>query len=334
MNKKKYIPIIILIFLFIISCILRISIKDGEFSIKLLNGIIHGKKSSLFIFYSLRLPTLIASISCSFLIVIATYILQTISRNDLADPSALGYNNAALTVLAVLFLYIPAAQKLSFFQILIISGVSIFIFALIMYHFSQTTSNTVDGNVLLLIGIGLNTFFQMILSYIKTYSGDIGEMLLVLMQGNFDHLKLNTALILFLISVAILIIFISRITTIRILQLGDLTANSLGLNLKKASFLLFFIMSAAIAIAVMFGGTFPFIGFTAIHTMRYFYGLNFKLHFISSVLCAAVIIIFSDLTAHQLFGTILPTNIFLGLFGGIGFLIILLQRRRKEWQLL
>ena len=260
--------------------------------------------------------------------------MQTISRNDLADPSALGYNNVALTILAVLFLYIPATQKLSFFHILIIAGASIFVFALIMYRFSQTSSNMIDGNILLLIGIGLNTFFQMILSYIKTYSGDIGEMLLVLMQGNFDHLKLDTAIILSLISAGILIIFISRITTIRILQLGGLTANSLGLNVQRSNFMLFFIMSAAVAVAVMFGGTFPFIGFTAIHTMRHFYGLNFKLHFASSVLCAGIIIIFSDLAAHQLFGTILPTNIFLGLFGGIGFLIILLQRRTKEWQLL
>lgn len=113
--------------------------------------------------------------------------------------------------------------------------------------------------------------------------------------------------------------FLFFIISVRILQLGGLTATSLGLDIKRASFILFFIMSGAVAVSVMFGGTFPFIGFTSAHIMRYFYGSNFKLHFISSILCAAVIIILSDIVAHQMFSTILPTNIFLGLFGGTGF---------------
>lgn len=332
MKKKSFIPLIVVIVLFVMACVLKIILKDGEFSLKIINGLIAQKKASIFAFKTMRLPSLIASISCAILVVISTYILQTISKNDLADPSALGYNNIAITVLAILFIYMPFARKLSFFNILVLSAIIIFLFSLFMYYFSKTTENMIDGNILLLIGIGINTFFQMILTYIKTYSGNIAEMLTVLMQGNFDHLELNTAVILCLITIGILVLFLFFVTIIRILQLGDLTATSLGLNIKKSSFILFFIMAGAVAVSVMFGGTFPFVGFTAIHIMRHFYGINFKLHFISSIFCAASIIIYSDIVAHEMFNTILPTNIFLGLFGGIGFLIILLQRRAGEWQ--
>ncbi len=332
MCKNHSVPLIALIFLFIFSCILKLALKDGKISLDFIEGILAGKKSSIFIFYNLRLPSLVAAVSCSVLVVISTYILQTISKNDLADPSALGYNNIAITVLAILFIYIPAARYLSFFQILTLSGLVIFIFALFMYYFSRTTANMIDGNILLLIGIGINTFFQMILSYIKTYAGNISEMLTVLMQGNFDHLELSTSITLSFITGGILIMFLFLVIPVRVLQLGNLTATSLGLNIKQTSFILFFIMSGAVAVSVMFGGTFPFIGFTSIHIMRHFYGGNFKLHFISSILCAAAIIILSDIVAHQMFSTILPTNIFLGLFGGTGFLIILLQRRAGEWQ--
>lgn len=332
MDKKNYKALFLLIVIFVLSCILKLILKEKEISIAFLEGIITGKKSSLFIFYNLRLPSLIAAISCSILIVISTNILQTISKNDLADPSALGYNNIAITVLATLFLFVPFTRKLSFFQILFLSGIIIFIFSLFMYSFSKTKENIVDGNLLLLIGIGINSFFQMILTYIKTYSGNISEMLAILMQGNFDHLELSTSILLFFITIIILVIFIIFVTQMRILQLGDLIATSLGLNLKISNFILFLIMSISIAVSVMFGGTFPFIGFTAIHITRYIYGSSFKLHFISSILCSAIIIILSDIVAHQMFGTILPTNIFLGLFGGIGFLIILLQRRSMEWQ--
>lgn len=333
MDRKKLIPLFTMFFLFILACLLKLFIKDGKFSMQFILGILEGKKSSLFIFYNMRLPSIIASICCAFLVIISTYILQTISKNDLADPSALGYNNVAITVLALLFLYIPATNNLTFSQILILSAIVVFGFSIFMYNFSKTSANNIDGNILLLVGIGVNALFQMILTYIKTYTNSSKfEILTILMQGNFDHLELLNAIRLLFLTILVIFLFLINFETIRILQLGNIIPHSLGVNIKRKTLYLFLIMSLGISVSIMFGGSFAFIGFTSLHIMRHYYNINFKLHFFTSVLCAATIIIFSDLVAHQLFGIILPTNIFLGIFGGIGFLIILLQRRSNQWQ--
>ena len=333
MDKKKLIPLFTIMFLFLSACILKLFIKDGKFSTQFIYGILEGKKSSLFIFFNMRLPSIIAAICCSFLVIISTYILQTISKNDLADPSALGYNNVAITVLALLFLYIPSTNNLTFSQILFLSAIAVFVFSIFMYNFSKTSTDNIDGNILLLVGIGVNALFHMILTYITTYPHSSKfEILTILMQGNFDHLELSTTIKLLSLTAIVIVLFSINFETIRILQLGSVIPHSLGVDIKRKNLYLFLIMSFSISVSIMFGGSFPFIGFTAIHIMKHYYNVNFKLHFFTSVICAGTIIIFSDLAAHQFFGIILPTNIFLGIFGGIGFLIILLQRRNKQWQ--
>lgn len=332
MRKSRYLFLVGLVVLFVFSLCLKVMIKNHAISWQFLDKLVSGDSSALFIFYNLRLPPLIAAISCSCLIVIATFILQALSHNDLADPSALGYHHIAVTVLAIIYLYIPAAQNLNYVQIILMTTLCIFIFSLVMYRLSQSKQGEMNTNLLLLMGIGLNVFFQMILAYIKTYSSEATDLLSMLMQGNFDHLSLSFALWLMLLTGIVSCIFLFNLDRLRLLQIGNELGYSLGLNLTFSQFFFFMIMSVSIAICLMFGGTFPFIGLTAIHLTKNFYGYNIKLHLLSSILFTVSMILLSDLLAHQLFSIVLPTNIFLGLFGGIGFLVILIQRRSKQWQ--
>lgn len=316
---------------FLLGLILKLLVTDGHLSLQLLVRVLSGQESALFIFYQMRLPVILASLSTAFLMVTATMILQAISKNDLADPSALGYNNIAIAVLAILALYLPISSHMPYMAIVGLSSLSILFFSLVMYRYAMADDGQLNGNILLLLGIGVNAFFTMILTYVRTYSSEANDLISLLNNGNFDHLPLSRTLLFTGFSLVLIGLFLGTAKTFRLLQLDREVAASLGLNLPLAQFSYFALMSVCVAMSLLFGASFPFVAFTALHVARRFYANHLVLQFLTAGFFMAGAILISDVLAHQLFETILPTNLFLSVLGGVGFLIILLQRR-SSWQ--
>lgn len=331
MTKHRLFPFLLIVLLFLVSVCLKLTIVDGRFTLSLLENLIAGKTSTLFVFNHVRLPVLIAATVSSVLMVMATFILQAVSHNELADPSALGFQNIAITVLAVGSLYFPLAKALSYGQILALAALSVLGFSFVMYRFAMSDDKDNQGNLLLLTGIGVNSFFQMILTYIKTYSSEANDLLSILMQGNFDSLDLPLAIGLSLFAGLIFLIFTSQYSQLRLMQLDHAVSQSLGFNRRRGQLILFSILALAVTTSLMFGSSFPFVAFTAIYATKPYYSLQFGWHFASASLFMASAILISDVLAHELFDFIIPTNIFLGLFSGLGFLVVFLQRRSKQW---
>lgn len=331
MTKKQLSPFGVVVILFLVSIFLKLTITDRTFSLELLSKLFGGEASASFVFYHLRFPAILAAIVSSFLMVVATFILQAISKNELADPSALGFQNIAVTVLALSYLYFPAARYLSHAQILLIAAASVLLFSFAMYRFAMSDGKESEGNLLLLTGIGVNSFFQMILTYIKTYQNEANDLLAILLQGNFDSLSLSLAIGLSIVGAVILLVFFSQYGRLRLLQLDTDLSQSLGFNRHLSQMVLFTIMAFAVTTSLMFGSSYPFVAFTVIHSMRRYYSLYFGFHFLTASLLMAAIIMISDILAHQLFSFVVPTNLFLGLFSGLGFLILFLQRRSHQW---
>lgn len=331
MTKRQIVAFCAVLAFFLLSLLLKIGMSEGHFSLDLLNRVADGQEGAVFIFTHMRLPAIIAATVSAFLMVMATFILQTISKNDLADPSALGFQNIAVTVLALCYLYVPVARQMTYTQILFLSAVSVLLFSFAMYRFAMSGREEGQGNLLLLTGIGVNSFFQMLLTYMKTYKNEANDLLSILLQGNFDSLDLPLALGLSLFSAILLLLFTTQYSSYRLLQQNHDLSQSLGFNRTAAQIRLFALMSFAVATSLMFGSSFPFVAFTAIHAMRRYYHLHFGWHLITSSLFMAGIIMISDILAHQLFSIVIPTNVFLGLFSGLGFLIIYLQRRSHPW---
>ncbi|MBM7635672.1 iron chelate uptake ABC transporter family permease subunit [Streptococcus saliviloxodontae] len=333
MSKKSEFlyPFVLVVTYFCLSLFLKVSIKDRHLSLDFFFDLLAGQSSALFIFNQLRLPAILASCAVAILLVIATLILQAISKNDLADPSALGFSTIAMTVLALSYLYIPFFRGMPYWGIVSLSGLSVLLFSLMMYRFAMTGTSELDGNLLLLLGIGVNAFFQMILTYLKTYSGEAKDIIALLMRGNFDQLSLSLSVWILLLSILALLVFLGLLRPFRLLQQDRELAQSLGLSLKVYHVVFFGLMSLCIALSLILGANFPFVAFTAIHVFRPYYARQFGVHLLTSILFMAASVLMSDVLAHQLFETILPTNLFLSLFGGLGFLVVLLQRRGRQW---
>lgn len=212
---------ICLITLVCLLLVCKLSFKDGQLSLSFLQKVWTGDKPSLFIFFHMRLPALLAIFSTGILAVISTLILQTLSKNELADAMALGYHNVALTSLALLYFFTPALRQLSYLQILFLSILVVLGYSIFMYDFARGKGQVLNGNMMLLVGIGANSFFSTILSYLKTYSPEIKDIFSLLMQGNFDHVDLDYALFLSCLTLIFLVIFILVFPYFKILSLSE-----------------------------------------------------------------------------------------------------------------
>ncbi|MCI5871213.1 iron chelate uptake ABC transporter family permease subunit [Streptococcus sp. 11273D007BW] len=277
----------------------------------------------------MRLPAILAILSSSLLAVLSTLILQTLSKNDLAEPTALGYQNVAITTLALLYLYSPAMRQLSYWQILFLSTLFVLLFSIFMYRFSKGKNGSLDGTLMLLVGIGANSFLSTILSYLKTYSPEIKDIFSLLMQGNFDHIDLDYAVMMGALTTLVVLMFVVSFPYFKFLFLDEETLYGLGISVRTLHVYYFFLMSFALALGLLLGSSFPFVAFTSLYVMRPYYQESWLLYLLSSSFMTANAILLSDLLAHYAFSTVLPTNIFLGFFGALGFIIILLKRRSE-----
>ena len=91
------------------------------------------------------------------------------------------------------------------------------------------------------------------------------------------------------------------------MECGDVTAHSVGLNVKSSRLRHLLVAAIASATVTAFCGTINFIGLIAPHIMRRFVGSNYKFLVPTSALCGACILSLSDIASAILMpGVILP----------------------------
>ncbi|WP_293915238.1 iron ABC transporter permease [Deinococcus sp.] len=112
------------------------------------------------------------------------------------------------------------------------------------------------------------------------------------------------------------------------LQLGDLTARSLGLPVERLRLLVIVLASLCTAGAVSYAGIIGFVGLVTPHLVRRLWGADFRLLLPVSALAGGTLLVLSDLLARTLTRPAeLPVGVVTTLLGGPFFLYLL---RRQQ----
>ena len=116
-----------------------------------------------------------------------------------------------------------------------------------------------------------------------------------------------------------------------VLNLGEETAGSLGMNVKATRFLLLLLASVLAGSAVSFAGLLGFVGLLAPHICRRFVGGAHRRLIPACALGGATLVLLCDLAARLLFAPYeLPVGIILSLVGGPFFLMLILVQRKSR----
>lgn len=281
---------------------------------------------------SIRLPRLLVGIAVAIALSTAGSILQTITKNSLADTGIIGIN-AGGAVAAVLFITYESANYYSELgpgSILVLPFISIVgagITAFVIYMLSSR--NGIRPKRLLLIGIGLNAGLNAFISFI-TFRGGVGDYnrVLVWISGSlwgsgWTYVKV----IIPIVSIVFILVLLNH-KKLDVLNLSDSIAISLGLNLEKErkKFLTYAVILAGTATA--FAGNIGFLGLISPHIAKKLVGPYHKNFVVISAIISVIIIIFADGVSRNLFSPIeIPVGITVSIFGVPYFIYLMMKEK-------
>jgi ABC-type Fe3+-siderophore transport system permease subunit len=277
----------------------------------------------------LTAPRTIAAVFVGGVLAVCGAVMQSITRNPLADPYTIGISSAALfgTSLTV-------ALGISIIPFLghdVAIASNAFVFALIpaLAIVFVSSFKKMSPNMMILIGIGMMYLFTAATTFVKFNASE--EALQEIYEwslGTLSKINWDSILPLAVAFVMALLVFMMVSNRINVLSAGDNMSRSLGENPIRLRVVCFVIVSVTTAIAVCYTGTIGFVGLVAPHIARLFVGSDNKILIPVSAILGAIMISATDCLVRLLPGG-LPCGVMTAMIGAPIFVFILYKQRKK-----
>lgn len=287
-----------------------------------------GEKTYTFIVWNIRLPrtVLIALTGAALSGSGAAY--QGLFRNPLADPFLIGVaSGAGLGAVIAMSIQWPY----SFWGLMAIP-MSAFLAALltvfIVYALARV-GRTVPTTNLILAGVAFSSFATSLTSFLMLRStSEVRRALGWLLGGASQSGWTAVLAMLPYLAIGLGILLFSGYR-LNLLQFGDDQAQQLGLNVTRSKTILLVAASLATAAAVAFAGIIGFIGLIVPHTMRLWFGGDYRRLIPLSIVGGASALLVADVIARVVLAPQeIPVGIVTALVGAPFFLWVL--RRVKN----
>ena len=321
-NKKWLFPAAILFCL--AAAILSLLLGAVRLSpVQLWQALLGGPNSTAgYIFWYARLPRTAACLLSGAALAVSGAVIQAVLSNKLASPGIIGVNagaGLAVTLCCALGFLSGWGIALSAFGGAMVSVL------LVMFTAEKTGASR---TTVILGGVAVNSFLNALSEALTTLLPDAGVLSGDFRVGGFSSVvpvRLWPAGILICVS---LILILTLHNDLDVLALGEETARSLGMPVKKTR-TLFLVLSAMLAGAsVSFAGLLGFVGLIVPHALRSLVGSESRKLLPLCAIGGAGFVTACDLAARLLFIPYeLPVGILMSVLGGPFFLWLLMKRK-------
>lgn len=279
---------------------------------------------------NLRLPRICIAILVGSALALSGGLLQSVTKNDLADAGIIGIN-AGASLAAVLFIfgqgtmYYQAMQKASILVLPIIALIGAFASAGLIYLISSRKG--IRPQRLLLTGIGVNIAINAMITFLtfKGSASDYNRVLVWTSGSLWGSSWIYVIAILPIVCVVIGAVFYHH-KTLDMLTLGDEVATGLGVHVGNARkrFLCYAVLLAGSATAV--AGNISFLGLLGPHIAKSLVGYKHKHFLFLAMIISSILIVFADSLSRNLFSPLeIPVGITISLIGVPYFLYLMIK---------
>ena len=286
-----------------------------------------------YILMDYRLPKTITAILVGGGLSVSGLLMQTLFRNPLAGPFVLGISSGASLGVAFLVL---GSGVLGGLGATLLSGPWAMVIAsatgsfLVLLAVISAASKIKDAMALLIVGLMFGSLTGAIVSVLSYFSrAEALQQFVFWSFGGLGHLSW-TGVIILLVSVIIgLVVTIASLKSMNALLLGPQYAQSLGISLRKSTFLMVLATSILAGSITAFAGPIAFIGLAVPHLVRQIIGSSdHKIMVPSSFLWGSIIMLLCDTVAQIPFSSMtLPINAITSILGAPVVIWILLRRK-------
>ncbi|MDG5200324.1 iron ABC transporter permease [Staphylococcus aureus] len=296
-KRRQWIALAVFSILLFLGC--TWSITSGEYNIpverffKTLIG--QGDAIDELILLDFRLPRMMITILAGAALSISGAIVQSVTKNPIAEPGILGINAGGGFAIA-LFIAIGKINADNFVYVLplisILGGITA---ALIIFIFSFNKNEGVTPASMVLIGVGLQTaLYGGSITIMSKFDDKQSDFIAAWFAGNIwgDEWPFVIAFLPWVLIIIPYLLFKSN--TLNIIHTGDNIARGLGVRLNRERLILFFIAVMLSSAAVAVAGSISFIGLMGSHIAKRIVGPRHQLFLPIAILVGACLLVIAD----------------------------------------
>lgn len=288
-----------------------------------------GTRQQKLILFDFRLPRIVISLLVGAGFAVSGCILQSLSRNALAEPATLGISAGAGFAVIIFISFFPATTAAPVFVLPLLALGGAGLTAALIYILAYRKEDGLSPTRLILIGIavaaGINAcqlvlalrldpnHYQFVATWIagKIWGGDW---------------KFVLALLPWIVILLPYSFYKARI--LNVLNLGDQTSLGLGMRLEKERLLLLVTAVALAGACVAVSGGIGFVGLIAPHLARRLVGPRHQVLLPASALTGALLMITADTIGRWILQPAeVPTGIVVAIIGAPYFLYLLAKSK-------
>ncbi len=266
-----------------------------------------------------RLPRALVALVAGCNLAIAGALLQSVTRNPLADPGIIGVTAGAGMAATIVLAAAPNAAGM----LPVAAFAGAMASAMFVYAVSWRPGSGASPVRMVLAGVAVNAMLGAVIGVLITAFADRVPALMFWTAGSFNgrgwmHLRL-----LLPYSIAGIVLAAAITPRVRVLELGDDAAATMGVPVERTRLIAFAAASLLAGAAASVAGLVGFVGLVVPHLVRLILGSNRMVIPVSAVVGAALLL-WSDLAARTVLApSELPVGVITGLIGGPYFIYLL-----------
>ena len=272
-----------------------------------------------------RLPRTLAGLLAGCALGLAGALMQTLTRNPLADPGLLGVNSGAsfTIVLGAALLGITSPQEQ-----LLMAFCGAFVASLLVAFTGSQGGGQLSPVRLTLAGVALAAVLEGLSNGIALLNPDVYDQLRFWQAGSLDIRTLQTLKIVLLpvLIAAVVTLFLSR--ALNSLSLGADTATALGSRVARTQLIGLLAITVLCGSATALVGPIAFIGLMMPHMARWLVGADHRWSLPVTLLATPALLLFADVLGRLLVPGELRVSV-VSAFIGAPVLIWLVRRQPR-----
>ena len=281
------------------------------------------------IVWLIRVPRVVVAFFVGAALAAAGVIMQALFRNPLAEPGIVGAGAGAVVGGVIAFVVGWSAKSVISLPLLAMVGA---LLALALVYLMATRGGVTPVGTLLLSGVAVSTLLgavSTLLLSLNIVNWEVAQDIVFWMMGGLDartwtHVWICAPFVILGLGAALV-----QTRDLDLLQLGEETAASLGVNIESSKRMLTLTAAILTGAAVAVAGMIGFVGLLIPHAVRLILGPANRSLLLASAVTGGAFLVLCDILARTLHP---PNEIRLGivtaLFGGPLFIFLLLRQYR------
>lgn len=268
---------------------------------------------------SARLPRALVAVLAGANLAVAGVILQSVTRNPLADPHLIGVTAGAGVAATITLAALPGVAVM----LPVVAFVGALASSVFVYAVSWRPGGGASPVRMILAGVAVNAILGAVIGVLLTAFADRIPAVMFWTAGSFNGSNWSDLRLIAPYSLAGLAIALCLQRSMRVLDLGDDTASAMGVRVERTRLLAFVAASLLAGSAASVAGMVGFVGLVVPHVAKLVLGSN-RFVLPVSIVAGAAVLMWSDLLARTVLApSELPVGVITGLIGGPYFIFLL-----------